>query len=80
MLGHPTEDLASLEETRVFLAEVDLDVAQVTKFTPYPGTPAYPTIRQYGTFTKDWKQMNAMNFMFIRDGLSEALWEYFRLC
>ena len=81
MLGHPTEDLASLEETRAFLADVDLDVAQVTKFTPYPGTPAYPTIQQYGSFTEDWDRMNAMNFIFIPNGLTEeVLEEYFDLC
>ncbi len=81
MLGHPTEDLASLEETRAFLADVDLDVAQVTKFTPYPGTPSYPTIRQYGTFTEDWERMNAMNFIFIPNGLNEEILEdYFQRC
>ena len=81
MLGHPTEDLASLEETRVFLEDAELDVAQVTKFTPYPGTPAYPTIQQYGTFTEDWERMNAMNFIFIPNGLNEEiLEEYFARC
>jgi radical SAM superfamily enzyme YgiQ (UPF0313 family) len=61
MLGHPTEDRESLEETLAFMGEVDLDIAQVTKFTPYPGTPAYPTIDQYGTFTEDWERIHAVN-------------------
>jgi radical SAM superfamily enzyme YgiQ (UPF0313 family) len=81
MLGHPTETVESLEETRAFLEDVDLDVAQVTKFTPYPGTPAYPTIQHYGSFTEDWERMNAMNFIFIPHGLTEAiLEEYFQRC
>jgi radical SAM superfamily enzyme YgiQ (UPF0313 family) len=81
MIGHPTENLESLEETRTFLETVDLDVAQVTKFTPYPGTPAYPTIRQYGSFTEDWERMNAMQFIFIPNGLDEAtLEDYFQRC
>ena len=81
MLGHPTETVESLEETRAFLEDVDLDVAQVTKFTPYPGTPAYPTIHQYGSFTEDWERMNAMNFIFIPHGLTEeVLEEYFARC
>src|SRR5205085_211931 len=81
MIGHPTEDVASLEETRQFLAEADLDIAQVTKFTPYPGTPAYPTIAQYGTFTENWERMNAMNFTFIPNGLTEDILEhYFHRC
>jgi anaerobic magnesium-protoporphyrin IX monomethyl ester cyclase len=81
MIGHPTENLESLEETRRFLEDVDLDVAQVTKFTPYPGTPAYPTIHQYGSFTEDWERMNAMQFIFIPSGLDEAILEdYFQRC
>lgn len=81
MLGHPTEDRASLEETLAFMGGVDLDIAQVTKFTPYPGTPAYPTIHQYGAFTEDWERMNAMNFIFIPHGLSEEILEdYFHRC
>lgn len=81
MLGHPTETVESLEETRAFLEDVDLDVAQVTKFTPYPGTPAYPTIHQYGAFTEDWERMNAMNFIFIPNGLNEEILEdYFARC
>jgi radical SAM superfamily enzyme YgiQ (UPF0313 family) len=75
MIGHPTEGLDSLAETAAFLREVELDLCQITKFTPYPGTPAYPTIRQHGTFTEDWERMNAMNFMFVPSGLSEEILE-----
>ena len=71
MIGHPTEGLDSLAETAAFLKQVELDLCQITKFTPYPGTPAYPTIRSYGSFEEDWEQMNAMNFKFIPTGLSE---------
>src|SRR5262249_33332916 len=47
-------------------------------FTPYPGTPAYPTIREHGTFDENWEEMNAMNFVFIPKGLSaDLLEEYF---
>ena len=75
MIGHPTEGLDSLTETAEFLKVVELDLCQITKFTPYPGTPAYPTIRSYGTFTENWEQMNAMNFKFIPSGLSEDILE-----
>jgi len=78
MIGHPTEGLDSLAETAAFLKEVELDLCQITKFTPYPGTPAYPTIRDYGAFQEDWERMNAMNFMFVPTGLSaEILETYF---
>ncbi len=72
MLGHPTETLESLAETEAFLRVVELDIAQITKFTPYPGTPAYPTIAQHGSFVEDWEQMNAMNFVFVPNGLNVA--------
>jgi anaerobic magnesium-protoporphyrin IX monomethyl ester cyclase len=75
MIGHPTEGLDSLAETATFLKEVELDLCQITKFTPYPGTPAYPTIRSYGRFDEDWEQMNAMNFQFVPGGLSEEILE-----
>jgi anaerobic magnesium-protoporphyrin IX monomethyl ester cyclase len=75
MIGHPTEGLDSLAETDAFLKTVELDFCQITKFTPYPGTPAYPTIRQYGQFEEDWERMNAMNFTFLPDGLAEDVLE-----
>lgn len=75
MIGHPTEGLDSLAETAAFLKEVELDLCQITKFTPYPGTPAYPTIREHGSFEEDWELMNAMNFKFIPIGLTEDILE-----
>jgi radical SAM superfamily enzyme YgiQ (UPF0313 family) len=81
MLGHPTEGLDSLAETAAFLRGVELDLCQITKFTPYPGTPAYPTVREYGSFVEDWERMNAMNFVFVPNGLTvETLEEHFERC
>jgi radical SAM superfamily enzyme YgiQ (UPF0313 family) len=81
MLGHPTEGLDSLAETAAFLRTVELDICQITKFTPYPGTPAYPTIGEHGSFVEDWERMNAMNFVFVPHGLSEEILEtYFDHC
>ena len=81
MLGHPTEGLDSLAETLAFLKTVELDMCQITKFTPYPGTPAYPTIHKHGSFVENWEEMNAMNFVFVPNGLSrEVLETYFDQC
>ncbi len=81
MLGHPTEGVDSLEETRRFLRVAELDLCQITKFTPYPGTPSYPSIREQGTFEEEWETMNAMNFVFIPHGLDEETLErYFERC
>jgi anaerobic magnesium-protoporphyrin IX monomethyl ester cyclase len=80
MMAHPTEDEASLQETVDFLRTAPIDLAQVTKFTPYPGTPSYATIREHGTFVEDWDRMNAMNWVFVPNGLTpEVLERYFRL-
>jgi radical SAM superfamily enzyme YgiQ (UPF0313 family) len=79
MMAHPTEDEASLEETIAFLRTAPIDLVQITKFTPYPGTPSYATIRQRGSFTEDWERMNAMNWVFVPEGLTtEKLERAFR--
>ncbi len=70
MLGHPTETRESLAETEAFLRVAELDLCQITKFTPYPGTPAYPTIARHGAFSEDWERMNAMQFVFVPHGLT----------
>lgn len=75
MCAHPTETVESLEETNRFLRTAPLDLMQLTKFTPYPGTPSYPTIHEYGAFVENWENMNAMNFVFIPTGLDEATLE-----
>ena len=79
MMAHPTEDEESLRETVAFLRTAPLDLVQITKFTPYPGTPAYATIAAHGAFDEDWERMNAMNWVFVPHGLTPALLErYFR--
>ena len=75
MCAHPTETVSSLEETNAFLRTAPLDLMQLTKFTPYPGTPSYPTIHEYGEFVEDWEQMNAMNFVFVPKGLDRETLE-----
>jgi radical SAM superfamily enzyme YgiQ (UPF0313 family) len=79
MMAHPTEGEDSLEETVRFLRKAPLDLAQITKFTPYPGTPSYATVRDHGRFEEDWERMNAMNWVFVPNGLTpEVLERYFR--
>jgi len=79
MMAHPTEAEDSLRDTVEFLRTAPLDLVQITKFTPYPGTPSYAAIREHGTFTEDWERMNAMQWVFVPNGLSPATLErYFR--
>jgi radical SAM superfamily enzyme YgiQ (UPF0313 family) len=80
MMAHPTEDERSLQETVDFVRIAPIDLVQITKFTPYPGTPSYPHVRGQGAFREDWEQMNAMNWVFVPTGLTpETLERYFRL-
>jgi hypothetical protein len=65
MMAHPTEDETSLRETVDFVRTAPIDLVQITKFTPYPGTPSYAHIREQGTFVEDWERMNAMNWVFV---------------
>jgi radical SAM superfamily enzyme YgiQ (UPF0313 family) len=79
MMAHPGEDEASLAETVRFLRRAPLDLAQVTKFTPYPGTPSYETVSEHGVFREDWERMNAMHWVFVPHGLTpETLERWFR--
>jgi len=79
MMAHPTEGEDSLAETVEFLRKAPLDLVQITKFTPYPGTPAYPSVREHGEFVENWECMNAMNWVFVPNGLTpEVLERWFR--
>ena len=79
MMAHPTEDEDSLRETVAFLRTAPLDLVQITKFTPFPGTPAYATIRSHGTFAEEWERMNGMDWVFVPHGLTaETLERWFR--
>jgi radical SAM superfamily enzyme YgiQ (UPF0313 family) len=79
MMAHPTEDEDSLRETVAFLRTAPLDLVQITKFTPFPGTPAYATIRRHGTFEEEWERMNGMHWVFVPHGLTaETLERWFR--
>jgi anaerobic magnesium-protoporphyrin IX monomethyl ester cyclase len=75
MMAHPTEAEDSLAETVAFLKTAPLDLVQITKFTPYPGTPSYPTIREHGRFDEDWERMNAMHWVFVPNGLTPEILE-----
>jgi len=47
-----------------------MHVMNLTKFTPYPGSPIYQDL--YGTKIRDdhWEKMNGMNFIYAPDGIT----------
>ena len=77
ILGYPTEDRQSLEETIAFVKKIDLDLVFHTFLTPFPGSAVYQTADKYGKFNKDWDQMSCPTINFIPDGFTkEELIEY----
>ncbi len=71
MMGLPFETEASIDKTLDFVLKSDLDDFNLTKFTPFLGSPLYEKIREYGTFDENWKLMNCVNFVFIANGFTK---------
>lgn len=63
MLGYPGEDMDTIQETKNFVHKIPLTTMNLSKFTPYPGSPIYRKL--YGTSIRDedWDRMNGMNFV-----------------
>ncbi|MGI9328623.1 MAG: B12-binding domain-containing radical SAM protein [Pseudomonadales bacterium] len=70
MLGYPGENEDTISQTKAFVRSIPLTIMNLTKFTPYPGSPIYRDI--YGTNIRDdhWEKMNGMNFVWTAEGLS----------
>lgn len=69
MMGLPGETEQTIKRTTDFIEELRLDDMNITKFTPFPGSPAYKTIHENGTFDEKWELMNCMNFVFVPKGI-----------
>lgn len=70
MLGFPGEDEHTIEQTKDFIRRIPMTIMNLSKFTPYPGSPIYREI--YGTNIREdhWEKMNGMNFVWAPEGLS----------
>lgn len=74
MLGYPGETEETIRATRELVRRIPMQIMNLTKFTPYPGSPIYVDL--YGTKIRPdhWRRMNGMNFLFAPDGITiEAL-------
>lgn len=71
MLGYPGETRESIDTTKAFIKRLPLTTMNLSKFTPYPGSPIYKKL--YGTSIReeDWARLNGMNFVYQADGFSE---------
>jgi radical SAM superfamily enzyme YgiQ (UPF0313 family) len=70
MMGLPGETEQTIRVTEDFITKLGLDDMNMTKFTPFPGSPIYQTVRDEGTFVENWELMNCMNFVFVPQGIA----------
>jgi len=70
MLGYPGETLESIEETKRFVRRIPMDIMNLSKFTPYPGSPIYRDLYGTNIRTDHWQKMNGMNFVWAPEGLT----------
>jgi len=78
MIGLPGETEASIRRSVDYMLGQPIDDINVAKFTPFPGSPVYDRIRDYGEFEEDWPSMDCMTFRFVPEGMTrERLEELF---
>lgn len=65
MMGLPGETEKSIQNSMEYVFSLPIDDFNLSKFTPFPGSPVYSSIREKGRFDEDWDKMDCMNFQFI---------------
>ena len=80
MMGLPGESEASIRKSMDYVFSLPIDDFNLSKFTPFPGTPIYENARELGSFDEDWVKMDCMHFQFVPSGMTrERLEELFTL-
>lgn len=72
MLGLPGETRASIRRSMDYVLSLPLDDFNLSKLTPFPGSPIYQDINRFGNFEENWELMNAANFTFIPEGFTKG--------
>ncbi|MCK5803185.1 MAG: cobalamin-dependent protein [Lentisphaeria bacterium] len=75
MLGLPGETEETFQRTMDYVFSLPIDDVNLTKFTPFPGSPLYESIHESGTFEEDWESMDCMTTVFVPDGLTRERME-----
>jgi radical SAM superfamily enzyme YgiQ (UPF0313 family) len=78
IVGFSGETAMSIERTKAFACELPLDDISVMQMTPFPGSELYGMAGESGTFTRDWRQMNVLNTVFVPHGFTRAALEQAR--
>ena len=71
MLGYPGETRETIEITKQFVSRLTLTKMNLSKFTPYPGSPIYKKLYNTSIRDEDWERLNGMNFVYTADGFTE---------
>ncbi|MBP2673492.1 MAG: cobalamin B12-binding domain protein, partial [Deltaproteobacteria bacterium] len=83
MMGLPGETEESVRKSMDYVFSHPIDDFNLTKFTPFPGSPIYEKIRSLGDFDEDWEKMDCMHFLFVTKGMTrerlEALYREFHV-
>ena len=79
MMGLPGETEASIKKSKAYVFSLPIDDFNLSKFTPFPGSPVYKQIKEagatMGTFMEDWEKMDCMCFQFVPRGIEPARME-----
>jgi anaerobic magnesium-protoporphyrin IX monomethyl ester cyclase len=71
MMGLPGETEASIKKSMDYVFSLPLDDFNLSKFTPFPGSPLYEKIYEFGSFEEDWGKMDCMHFVFVPNGMTK---------
>ena len=78
MMGLPGETEKSIQLSMDYVFSLPIDDFNMSKFTPFPGSPIYENIHDEGEFDEDWPKMDCMSFQFVPHGMTkERLEELF---
>jgi len=72
MIGLPGETEESIRRSMDYVFSLPIDDFNLAKFTPFPGSPIYETIRDLGEFDEDWEKMDCMHFQFVTKGMTRG--------
>lgn len=74
MMGLPGETEGSIRKSQKYVYSLPIDDFNLAKFTPFPGSPIYKTIKDadgaLGEFAEDWEKMDCMEFQFVPKGMN----------
>ncbi len=76
ILGYPGETLEEIDQTIKFATQLDIDYAQFSILTPYPGTPIFYKLKEKGLLeTEDWDRYTVLEpvIKYEKLGLSKEL-------